>query len=575
MEGLIPVIGKLQDVFQTAGQHTGIDLPQIVVVGSQSCGKSSVLENIVGRDFLPRGIGIVTRVPLIIHLKAVPPLKERGHSHAMPHVEEWAKFLHTGTKVFENFEDVKHEISRRTVEITGANKDALKKEEQFFKTHYPLLARRCGTPHLSRTLNTILLHRIRGSLPVLRNTIMRKQSETKQLLDRLGGAMVSAADKGHFLLTSLTQFADTFNLCISGTHTAGHRTLPDNLPLDAGATVFDIFFKRFAGSLEAIHPLRDLTDEKILQEIKNTVGPRPLLLVPDRAFESLVKRQIQRLELPSLQCVEDIKNHLSSVLTAICHQESLRYFPALTRRVHDVAIGFLSACMPDALGMVRNLIAIEVAYINTDHPEFQQEETMEAILQNCFKHKPDDDPLSLVTKALASQDVDESLKPVSSTETSSAPKDTSNGGSKYFPSIFSSRATPAPTTPTKASKESSSGLDKMVAARAAVAAKDETAIGKDKWQVDMVKTLITKYFAIVKRNVLDSVPKAVMHFLVNRLQRDLSKQLVSTLYQNDLFDALLEEDPEMERQRREAQALMDALTKAMHIISEVDETSFM
>ena len=65
-----------------------------------------------------------------------------------------------------------------------------------------------------------------------------------------------------------------------------------------------------------------------------------------------------------------------------------------------------------------------------------------------------------------------------------------------------------------------------------------------------------------------------MHFLVNKLQRDLSKQLVSTLYKDDLFQQLLEEDPEMERQRREAQTLMDALTKAMNIISEVDETSF-
>ena len=41
---------------------------QIAVVGSQSAGKSSVLENFVGRDFLPRGSGIVTRRPLVLQL---------------------------------------------------------------------------------------------------------------------------------------------------------------------------------------------------------------------------------------------------------------------------------------------------------------------------------------------------------------------------------------------------------------------------------------------------------------------------------------------------------------------------
>lgn len=37
-------------------------------LSSQSSGKSSVLENIVGRDFLPRGTGIVTRRPLVLRL---------------------------------------------------------------------------------------------------------------------------------------------------------------------------------------------------------------------------------------------------------------------------------------------------------------------------------------------------------------------------------------------------------------------------------------------------------------------------------------------------------------------------
>ena len=69
------IINRLQDVWSCLGAPP-IELPQLVVVGSQSSGKSSVLENIVGRDFLPRGGGIVTRRPLILQLVNTRPNNE-------------------------------------------------------------------------------------------------------------------------------------------------------------------------------------------------------------------------------------------------------------------------------------------------------------------------------------------------------------------------------------------------------------------------------------------------------------------------------------------------------------------
>ena len=44
----------------------------------QSSGKSSVIESLVGRSFLPRGTGIVTRRPLVLQLVYCPK-EDREH----------------------------------------------------------------------------------------------------------------------------------------------------------------------------------------------------------------------------------------------------------------------------------------------------------------------------------------------------------------------------------------------------------------------------------------------------------------------------------------------------------------
>jgi hypothetical protein len=67
MEQLVQIIQRLHEALSALGDAC-VRLPAVVAVGSQSSGKSSVLESIVGRDFLPRGAGIVTRRPVLMYL---------------------------------------------------------------------------------------------------------------------------------------------------------------------------------------------------------------------------------------------------------------------------------------------------------------------------------------------------------------------------------------------------------------------------------------------------------------------------------------------------------------------------
>ncbi|KUJ10017.1 uncharacterized protein LY89DRAFT_787688 [Mollisia scopiformis] len=63
---------EIRSILQTVGQSNALTLPSIVVIGSQSSGKSSVLEAIVGHEFLPKGSNMVTRRPIELTLVNTP-----------------------------------------------------------------------------------------------------------------------------------------------------------------------------------------------------------------------------------------------------------------------------------------------------------------------------------------------------------------------------------------------------------------------------------------------------------------------------------------------------------------------
>ncbi|CAI0469642.1 unnamed protein product [Linum tenue] len=141
MDNLISLVNKIQRACTALGDHGEESalptlweaLPAIAVVGGQSSGKSSVLESIVGKDFLPRGAGnsgyevqfsswgsvvnvlasnagIVTRRPLVLQL------------HKIDETREYAEFMHLPRKRFTDFAVVRQEISDETDRETGRSK---------------------------------------------------------------------------------------------------------------------------------------------------------------------------------------------------------------------------------------------------------------------------------------------------------------------------------------------------------------------------------------------------------------------------------------------------------------------
>ena len=706
MEKLIPVINRLQDVFNTVGRES-IQLPQIAVVGTQSTGKSSVLENLVGRDFLPRGAGIVTRRPLVlqlVHINAEDSESQWG----------WGKFLHTGERKFLDFAEIRYEIASETEKVAGVNKgissdpirlrifsphvlnltlidlpgitrvpvgdqpediekriremieqyvsnpkciilavhaantdlatsealklareidpegkrtlavctkldimdegtdakdlltgriipvklgiigvvnrsqqdiidcksieEALHDEEVFLRQHYPVLAGRNGSTYLAQTLNRLLMQHIRDTLPVLRHEISSKLSIYESQLQELGEPI---KDKGPALLQVLTKFASNYCHKIEGTS----RDIETH-QLSGGARICYIFHHIFSDTLSSIAPLEGLQRSDILHAISNAMGPRPALFVSEMAFELLAKRQIRLLLQPSLQCVELVYEELQRIIQyCLSHIREFQRFPTLREQMNTVVMGLLRERLPLTNQMVENLIRIELAYINTNHPDFVggTRAAYEAYMVAQTRQKVGGGGVvePHVTGSRTSLQVD--VPPAHTGSQRSLSSSSGPQGKHWLSSMLSGRTT-------KMSENGSStvaaapvveglndlstdGIDLRYSADTQSGASG-AAINRQQFDCELIEKLIRSYFVIVRQSIQDSVPKAVMHCLVNFVKDDLQHRLVSELYRTESYDALMDESEEIFTRRREIREMVKAVQKAAEILSEIRDLQF-
>ncbi|KAG8831259.1 vacuolar protein sorting-associated protein 1 [Serendipita sp. 399] len=434
---------------------------------------------------------------------------------------------------------------QRDIDSSKAISAALESEKQFFENHptYRSKAQYCGTPYLARRLNMILMHHIRNTLPDIKTRVGQQLQKFNAELATLGGAL-GDANPGNVVLSVITEFCAEFRTMIDG----NTNDLAVN-ELSGGARISFVFHELYNTGVKSIDPFDQVKDGDIRTILYNSSGSTPALFVGTTAFEVIVKQQIKRLEDPSVKCCqlvyEELIRILSQLLTKI---QSFKRYPALKERFNSVVINFFKTAMNPTVKLVTDLVSMQACYVNTTHPDFLNgHKAMAIVTDRLNANKPPQSVPDPKSGKLApgqinnNKDLDVDMK-----------KDEQG----FFGSFFAKGAQP---------KKKTTTMEAPPAVIRPQAALNE----RETMETEVIKLLIHSYFNIVKREMIDMVPKAITLTLVNHSKENLQRELLQELYQPEVLDGLLQESEHVIARRREVVTTLSALNKADEIISAI------
>lgn len=487
--------------------------------------------------------------------------------------------------------------SQKDIQENVSIRKGLTKEQTFFQTNpsYRAISSKCGTKNLSRTLNQILMAHIRECLPEIKATINNLLSNVQINLDSLGESIdeLNNSHKGAALLRILSQFASNFRDRVDGKAASTESHSSEVTELFGGARIAYIFNEIYGKRLQQLDPLEGLSDEDIRTAIANANGTRPSLFVPEISFDVLVRKQICRLEQPGLNCLDLVMDEMQKM---IGQSEVLEFnrFPDLRDRVYEVISKLLKKSLGPAQAMITNLIQMELSYINTSHPDFIGGKAAVSAAQHSRKLQnpqgvPGANGQTIDPKTIAvmggptngAHPADESPRSAHTTaaHTAAQPVPNLNSPVGFFNLFQAPNKSSAATSTSRANGYmggAGTGLNggsKIDVIRLAqvpdVMRCSSNPTDRERVETEIIKTLITSYFEIVKKNFTDLVPKAIMHFLVFTFKENLQNELVSNLYNEQLLSDVMRESDDIAAKRKAYREMRELLHNATEIVNEV------
>ena len=407
--------------------------------------------------------------------------------------------------------------------------------------------------------------------------------------------------------------------------------------LFGGARIQSIFLTEFTDTLSSLDACEGLTNADISHAIRQATGPRAPLFVPDQSFDVLARRQIALLRPHCMQVVEQVLAELQRMV-ATCLPPQLKRFAKLRERVLNCAVEQLHKFAAPTAKMVGSLIDMELAYLNTGHPDFiGGKQAMRLIAQQLkqaelndrrspagqqmppppppnAKPPPPPATISDPLREVNAREVGErSYGERNSGERERSAARRANGGeepSSFLNTFFGAakkggevhgargggahdrasdplgaRAYGAHESAGAYNGASYNGAGHNGAGHNAYGAQPEDELqsmhvgvgyshsGKRSAQMEpeteIIRTLLISYFGIVRKNMNDLVPKAIMNFLVNAAKESMQNALVAELYKEGELDEIFAEAAHTKEARQRCAALVHALERSVEVLGEL------
>lgn len=472
------------------------------------------------------------------------------------------------------------------------------------------MAERMGTAYLQRLLNQQLSNHIRETLPSLRDKLQKQMlSMEKEVEEYKHFRPDDPSLKTKAMLQMIQRLQADFDRSIEGSGKGDGVINTDEL--SGGAKINRLFHERFPFEIHQVTTHEAELRKEIAFAIRNIHAIRVGLFTPDRAFEVIVKREIEKMREPCIKCIDLVVIELMNVVR-LCTDKMKRY-PRLRDETERIICSFIREREQEAKKQVFLLNSFELAYMNTNHDDFigfanaqsQNEKKTNAgrqlgnqvirkghlmICNTSFIRGSPTCWFVLTSENLSwFKESDEREKKYMLPLDNLQIRETEGGFMKTRPgfALFSpdGKNVYKDHKQLELSCESSEEVDSWKASflRAGVYPenKKSTAEAEDdnsdasktssldpilERQVETIRNLVASYMRIVTKTTRDMVPKIIMHLMITQCKMFIMGELLAHLYACGDQTTMMEESAEEVNRREEMLRMYHACREALNII---------